>query len=293
MSVIINRSRWTRQPSYPVKPRARWRQRGLVFLFQGSTFADLCGSPVVPTNSGGIARRDNADAKYSWQGPYISGTQYLDFASRDDLNITGTLSIIWRGVFDATTGAYRCPVSKAYSDGGATNTPFEVYLDTTSGDITLYRSGSSGGRAMTLSTTAPTAGQTVTFGILCGSLMEIIPTAYINRIAQSVTDGGGGFTGGPLGNTFGLRIGRRQDGATQLTGSVDLAALFNQTLTAQEYLAIESAPWGELVEPINRRLYFDAAVSGGGVSPSAFPFIGAWPAQAAANAGTKAATFAE
>lgn len=240
MGVLRVRTPWTKQPQYPVG--IDWTKpitKGLVFAFNGATGLDAV-SGAIPTVSGiTTLKRPSLNGA----GPYISGTQYLDFPSRTEYNTTAEFSLVWGGVLDATTGAYRCSISKA-SGNAATNTPFDVYVDTTSGKFVLVRANAGGNRSYTLNTTTPTAGAFTTLAIAStGGLIESTHIAQVNGVVQSsITQGGSGF-GAATSNTKGIRIGRRDDGVTQLNGQATFALLFSRNLTAQELASLANNPW--------------------------------------------------
>lgn len=258
MVAIIIPSRRTRQPQGAAQIRPYWRSRGLVVLFNGATFQDLVTRNYA-TNSGSVVKRRNANGSL---GPDISGTQYLEFPDRDALDITGALSIFWRGQFDATTGNYRCVVSKADSNG-ATDTPFEIYLASLDGKLTTLRASGSVYRDYQSDATDPFGGQaTSTMGVIYSDgLIQTVPLVYANNAQLSVATG---FTttGNCTGNAKTLRLGRRQDGGTQLDGSIECVALFNQAISGAEYLALYHDPWGELLIADPRRIYFTSGGTG-------------------------------
>lgn len=255
MAVLILPSRRTRQPQTIARPSSYWLSRGLVFLYNGATFVDHAYE-IPATNSGSIARRVNPSGGIAAD---ISGSQYLAWASRDALNLTGALAIIWKGRFDGTTGAYRTVVSKPQSNG-VTNTPFESYVDTTSGKLAFIRANGTGNRYFQCDTTVVPANTDLSIFVNAAETIETTPTIYINATAQTLS-GSGTVTGSATASTTDLRIGRRVDNGTQFDGGVELVALFNQQLSTDDYLRFRSDPWGEAFAPDPRRLYF--GVSGG------------------------------
>jgi hypothetical protein len=233
---IILPDRWKRQPQGAVE--VDWNNpltKDIVFAFNGAHRYDAAAKQLA-TNSGGIVTR----ASPKGLGPDISGTQYLDFADTPSYNTTGECSIVWGGVFDAVTGAYRSPISKALGSG-STNTPFEVYVDSISGKLVCIRSNGDY-RANNLNTTPLTAGNFVVFGIAAPATIQSTPQAWVNLTEQSVT-GFGGAIGQATSNTRGIRIGRRDDSDTQLDGSVNFAFVFNRKISSDEYFALYTNPW--------------------------------------------------
>jgi len=230
--------------------------RGLVFAYSGVYDQDIV-TGTVATNSGVSSRRVNKNGV----GPYISGTSYLDFANNNAWNTTGAFSLVWGGVLDATTGAYRCPISKA-SGNAATNTPFDVYVDTTSGKFVLVRSNATLNRSYTLNTTLPSAGAFSTLAIAStGALIESTHIALVNGVEQtSITQGGSGF-GAATANTKGIRIGRRDDGVTQLTGQNTFAFLFSRNLRVSELAALSNNPW-QIFQAPTRRIWVPSGSTG-------------------------------
>lgn len=256
-------SRRTRQPQTIARPSSYWLSRGLVFLYNGATFVDhVYGIPA--TNSGSVSRRVNPSGGIAAD---ISGTQYLAWASSDALNLTGALAIIWKGRFDGTTGAYRTVFSKAQSNG-ATNTPFESYVDTTSGKLAFIRANGTANRYWQCDTNVVPANADLTLFINAPSAIESLPTIYIGATAQTIS-GSGTATGSATASTSELRIGRRVDNGTQFDGGVELVALFNQQLSTDDYLRFRSDPWGEAFAPNPRRIYFGA---GGGAGETTWTY---------------------
>jgi hypothetical protein len=276
--VYIQAPKRTRQPQGYGAIRPYWRSRGLVFLFNGATFQDLVTGKFA-TNSGGVVRRANANGNL---GPDISGSQYLEFPDSNALDITTALSIFWRGAFDATVGNYRSVISKADTNG-ASNTPFEIYLASVDGKLTTFRASGSGYRGYQSDASDPFGGQTTsTMGLIYGDgLIQTAPVLYANRTQLSVTSGNTD-TGNCIGNSKTLRLGRRQDAATQLDGSIEIVALFNQALTTSEYLGLYDDPWGQLLVPSRRVIYFGAGGAGGGnITFTADPYSLAFTGSAA------------
>lgn len=253
MAIRLVGGKRRRQPQHAVA--VDWSNpitRGLVFAFNGAHGYDVVAKQIA-TNNGGIVTRPGANGL----GPDISGTQNYDFANCPDYNTTGEVSIVWGGVFDGTTGAYRCPITKADTNG-ATNSPFEIYVDTTSGKLVFLRANA-GYKAHTLSTVL-TAGAFTVFGIAAPTLIETAPAAWVNKTTQAITSGSTG-TGAAIGNTKGINIGRRPDGGTQLDGTCSFAFVFNRKISEKEYLSLYENPW-QVFEPRKQVLYLDVATSG-------------------------------
>ena len=261
MAFLILPSRRTRQPQGAVRIRPYWLGRGLQFLFNGATYSDIVRNQLLEQPVGVIPRRASNGA-YPWQGPDISGSNYLRVADATIGNITGPLTIVWRGVFDEVVGSYRYILSKAETNG-ANATPFDIFTDYATGEIYCLRAGSYVYRQQNLSTLAQ-ANVNTTIGLMWDSgQLEANFSAFVNRVAQTYTTPVTG-TGVVTGNGNSMQIGRRKDGATQLDGSIDCVALFSSALTSAEYLALYDNLWGELTLSDPRRLYF--APSGGGTT---------------------------
>lgn len=245
-----------------VRPSGYWLSRGLVFLYNGATFIDHANG-IPATNNGSVGRRMNPGGGIAAD---ISGSQYLAWASSDALNVTGALSIIWKGRFDGTTGAYRTVVSKPQSNG-VTNTPFESYVDTTSGKLAFIRANGTGNRYFQCDTTVVPANTDLSIFVNAAATIESTPIIYINATAQTLSSSGTA-TGSATASTSELRIGRRVDNGTQFDGGVELVALFNKQLSTADYLRFRSDPWGEAFAPDPRRLYIDLARAKGTMRPT-------------------------
>lgn len=250
MAIRLVGGKRRRQPQHAVA--VDWSNpitRGLVFAFNGAHGYDVVAKQIA-TNNGGIVTRPGANGL----GPDISGTQNYDFANCPDYNTTGEVSIVWGGVFDGTTGAYRCPITKADTNG-ATNSPFDIYVDTTSGKLVINRANA-GYQAYTLNTTALTAGAFTVFGIASPTLIETAPVGWVNKTTQAIVNIAATGTGAAIGNTKGINIGRRSDGGTQLDGTCSFAFVFNRKISEKEYLSLYENPW-QIFSAKSRVLYFD------------------------------------
>ena len=238
---------WRRLPQFPVLPNEYWLDRGLVFLFNGATFSDLVSQTPVTSSTGVGKGAVSADAS----GPLITDVNTrLTFANSNRLNVTGDLSIIWRGTPTAGSGKL---VSKA-TGSGTTATPYDFFVNNFP---VFIKAGATTYRQYTVFAAVPSGA--VTFGFLTNAGMNeaVASKGYINTESPNLTLSGTSSASSATSNTNPLYIGRSNDNLSSgMLGTTEYIALFNKRLTDAEYLRIYSAPWVELVVPLPTRRYF-------------------------------------
>lgn len=127
MSVFVSRERWRRQPTRPVPidrshPLASSLRFFIVFIdgvaidLQSWAIGTRNGSPVVqasriPAGTGTVAKLT------------AGSSDYYEFAHRPEWEITGAISLAWRGIV-STGSAFRHFGGK-HSSGGGSNNPFD------------------------------------------------------------------------------------------------------------------------------------------------------------------------
>jgi hypothetical protein len=261
MSGRVARQGWVSQPQYPVQ--IDWDNpdaRDLRFMYVGSMPIDLVTGQSASI-SGGASQRTITSAQGAAVGPDLSGSSYLDFGTRPSWNITGPMAFMWRGVFDATTGAFRCLFSKDSSPGSQV-APFDVYLDSSGSSLACIRAASGQYQRWELART-PVVGALTTIAYNApGANIQDQPFFALNGEALAGASLTGGIGTGPAGaNTDGLRVGRRLDGATQLDGTVEITAIWARSLSGEEHARVFRNPYS-LLKPVRRRLYFIGATTG-------------------------------
>jgi hypothetical protein len=151
-----------------------------------------------------------------------------------------------------------------HTTNGATDNPFGFLTDNAATpSLSIVRANAGGYRQW--------LAQPVTLGVVQehvvsfpGSLIETMPSAYINAVAQSVSNPSGTGTGAVTGSAADLRVGRRADDIVQLDGTIIHAAIWSRALSAADILWLYTEPYA-MLRPIVRRRYFVPAA--GAVSP--------------------------
>lgn len=195
----------------------------------------------------------------------LDGSDYFEFAHDDDYNLTGELTLIWRGIVD-TGSAYRQFCGK-HAAAGDTSNPFDFRTDNAaSGLLSIVRANHQRqiwwGPAVTL-------GALKTYGVSQGAAIEVAPTFYADAVPTTGTLLTGVGTGAAAANTSPLRIGRRADGAVQMDGKIVLVAGWARVLHADEHRAFHNDPYGLLVPAVD-----DAAGLGTGTGGAAAVGVG-------------------
>ena len=263
----VTRQGWASQPQYPVE--IDWENpdtRDLRFMYVGSMPVDLVTGRTA-TVVGGAAPRTINGGNGAAIGPDISGTSYLDFGTRESWNVLGRMTLFWRGQIDSAAGAFRCPISKANNNGAAT-TPFDVYIDSGSGRVAFGKASTSYRYFATANAAASGSVNAFAFVATTDDMLNA-PLCALNssrlETASVFADNGG--TGLATGNTNSLKIGRRDDGATQLDGAPEVSMLWARSLSQEEYARVYQNPYS-LLKPVRRRLYIIGATSAGTFKPA-------------------------
>ena len=262
----VSRAGWASQPQYPVQ--IDWENpdtRDLRFFYTGSMPVDLVTGQTATIVGGAAPRTVNA-GQGAAIGPDISGSSYLDFGTRESWNVTGRMSLFWRGMLDGTTGAFRCPISKALSNG-ATDTPFDWQIDSSSGKLLHTRGGAS--FYQWRAETVLTAGVVNSLAVVAtGTQTEDTPSFYINgtTIETGVLNANGS-TGSATGNTRSIRVGRRDDGFTQLDGVPEVTMLWARPLSNEEYGRVYRNPYS-LLKSVRRRTGIIYGAGGAAFNPA-------------------------
>ena len=206
---------------------------GLVFAFDGSTWMDhVTGRYAAASGGPSLVSTDEGLATY------FNGSSYLDFGDDDSWDVTGPLTIFWRGRFDGVAGAFRCIVSKTAS-GGVSHTPFDFYINSGTGNPRIFRANGSSYSAQDLNT-VPSAGVIQTLLFADDADPSTAGSGFVERSSgvTSVVSGATSVTG----TSSPLRLGQRSDGATALTGWINCLYIWARRLSDDEYGAVYDAP---------------------------------------------------
>lgn len=232
-------------------PWTRWRINPAHPLANSLRFYILCGNgQAVDLVTGRLATFSGTYGDGAMfpdgQAADIDGSDYFDFADEPSHNITGDITLVWRGVLDSNSTGTLC--AKATSDAGF-NSPFYFVLNsvpcvdfvrTNAGDFAFHRSSSSAstGVTTTLGATATAANANVTF--------------YFDGVGEPTTGplfGGGATT--VTANTQPLRIGRDIAGTPkQLDGRVSVVMGWARILPASDMRLIHYDPYSLIARPV-------------------------------------------
>jgi hypothetical protein len=209
---------------------------------------------IVGKNVGGVTRTVRADGRAGT----FANTGHFEFPHNAAYNTTGGVTIL--STANVTTGSvYNSFCTKAVSNG-ASNTPYDFNTDNAGTPLLLLTRASASTYVQWFGP-ATTLNKLQTYGFSCGSDLSAVPTFFVNGAATTGTLGTGSRTGAVTGNTAPLWVGRRQDGATQLRGSMGLLLIFNRAFTTAEYQSLVANPY-QLLRPKQHGLYL--VVGGGG-----------------------------
>lgn len=227
---------------------------GLVGCFvQGGQFGlgrDLVtGAAFTGTNT--------PTANLTPDGPAISytGTAFVSAASQPIWNVTGDVTVAWRGVVRAI-GSSGFLIGKLPSGGGgAIDTPWSFeFSNPTSGNLSFVRSRQLNAPLLYAvwqsNSTLITVNELASFSVSQPTAMELAPTFYKNGVADagSTRQYGVDGTGASTGNTGPVQIARRHDGVSQLDGNMTIAMLASRQWAAKEHQRFAWAPYEVLEE---------------------------------------------
>lgn len=232
----------TEKPQWPVEidwtnPLARNLEFFILFDETHAPTDLVTGQTGVAT--GGPTKRASPDGP----GVGCTTTQYYTFASRPSWNLTGDLTLAWRGIMDGISN-YREFCCKTASTGATVN-PFE--FRTTNGSPygfvliranTANRNWTSPGSIGTM-----TAGPFYAASVSQGSDISVGPTFYLNGTGGVSIASSGTGTGAPTADTSPMVVARRADGGVTYAGQISLIAGWSRQLTALEHRAIYTTPY--------------------------------------------------
>jgi hypothetical protein len=178
----------------------------------------------------------------------LSGTAFASAAHDPIWNVTGPLTVAWRGI--VRSNAHGFLVGKApVSGNGATDTPFNLeYGNPTADKVLLVRSSGPGFvyRAWQSAAALLPTNQITTVSVSAGAAIEVAPVFYFNGILDAgapTNEHGGTATGAPNSNTAPIRFGRRADNVGQQDGQTAIIALASRQWSADEHEMFAADPW--------------------------------------------------
>ena len=174
----------------------------------------------------------------------VSGTAYASGTSHPDWNVTGDITLAWRGMVRSTASAGSL-VNKIPAGGsGATDTPFALeYTNPTAGRASFVRSNSAYAVWETTSNVL-TANVLTTLSVNQGSAIEVAPTFYADGVPVSATrQYNASGNGAPNGNTGPIILGRRPDGAEQQDGQSLLVLVAATQWDASQHAGFHTDPY--------------------------------------------------
>lgn len=171
-------------------------------------------------------------------------SDYLELPHNPAYNLIETKSLLWSGRLDTPTG-YQCFVSKAGSNGGTANDPFDFFQ--LNGTPYLYQADAGAYWGMN---SAQTLSADVSYQVgvtYDGANSPSNCYFYVNGVEDFA--GGQGSARPATGNTDPLRIGRRADGAVQLDGMTEFVVGWDRVLPLTDFISMYANPWQCFIEP--------------------------------------------
>lgn len=223
--------------------------RGLI-LFGGPFGAGLdlvTGVPFAAVSSPTIDMMTDGPALDMSSAGYASGAHHPDW------NVSGEITLAWRGVIKSTTGGNL--ISKVISGGGGgSDTPFSMeYTNNTAGRFSLVRSPNSAApyvfRVWECGSNCITAGAEHILSVSQGGDMSVAPSFYTEGAPVSgspVSNWGGVGSGAAGSNSDPLLIGQRADGAQHHDGLTAMALLAARQWDAAEHAGFSADLYGLL-----------------------------------------------
>lgn len=269
MAYIILPGKWNSTPAFPVDinlahPLVANRNLRFFIVFINGIAYDLVNHLVGTSNgSASVLPRPGTAQSRGFMAKLASSTS--DFFSFNDCsghNITAELTLAWRGII-ATGGAFRHFAGK-HASNGATDNPFDFRTTNDASPYPVLGRAGSGALANALYTAnsniSPSSTTVRTIEVAHNGTSTSNPTFWID--STSVTSINSANTPSSfVGNTTGLRVGRRTDGAVQQDGHTEYVAGWAANLTSAELALFRKEPYA-LLRPVKTRLYYDVPSAG-------------------------------
>jgi hypothetical protein len=183
----------------------------------------------------------------------FSGTSYISATKYPEWNVTGALSLGWRGMLRSTANFGMFAGNIPTGGNGASNSPFDFGPNVSSGDasVRLVRSNASGFdpfRIWKTPNSVLTTNVPLSVSASQGASISDTPTFFVGGAAQTASLFFGSGSGASGSNSDPLFIGRRQDGATQQDGLTGLILIAATQWAEQQHIQFSLTPYGVLEE---------------------------------------------
>lgn len=215
----------------------------------------VTGSLFAPSNSPSLrAARDGI-------GLDLTGTAFVSAASRPAWNVTGDVTVAWRGLLRSVVSNNSLICKIPTGGGGGANTPFSLEVtNPDAGKVSFVRSNTGGlnFRVWQSGSVLVAVNTLTTLGVSAGPSMDAAPVFYAGGALDTgapTSQFGGAGTGAATTNGDPLVIGRRPDGGGQMDGVASVMAVANRRWIAAEHALFDRDPYG-LVEAVEERLFF-------------------------------------
>lgn len=215
---------------------------GLRFFIvcQGNVAIDLV-SGVRGQVSGTLAER----TFYDGRAADFDGSDYFNFPDRDLWDITGDITLFWRGITDSDGTFFL--LGKNTNDVGA-NSPFYFSTLAATG-LDFIRTDAAGNFSFWRAGTGTTSGAPVSYGVTCPAISNVSCTAYRNGSPTAATLMFSAGTATPTGNSQPLRIGRDiASTPKQLDGAVSIVVGWARQLDGGEHMRMHRDPYSMIVD---------------------------------------------
>lgn len=259
MAIYLSQ-RWRRKPPLgAVVDRTHPLAREVRFFIdcRGGYAVDLVRG-IQLTRSGTIG--SGHDPKFADEVSVPDSTDHFSLSNAGSLQITGSISLIWRGYVDVLQDTQFA--SKSDSSFGE---EFMWFL-TAAGEWRFKRADAAFDNRVWQASASLSADVWYTLGVTQGATINLTPTGWRDRTATTWSSIEGTSTAAAKATDGDVRIGRDATTIYQLNGSVSYAMGFARAISEAEYLALEENPW-QILRPDQRRIYVNIA-AGTVVTPS-------------------------
>lgn len=245
---LIPLSRMALAQAHPLRAGLRF-----CIVCQGGVAVDLV-TGAKATVSGTLAERTMQDGRTA----DFDGSDYFNFSDNDTWDITGDITLFWRGITDSDGTFFL--VGKNTNDVGA-NTPFYFSSLAASG-LDFIRTDAAGNFSFWRAATGTTANAPVSYGVTCPAISNVSCTMYRNGSPAAATLLFSAGTATPTGNSQPLRIGRDIAGTPkQLDGGVSIVLGWQRQLAAAQHMRVHRDPYQLIVDKRDRDAMIAAAAA--------------------------------
>ena len=228
--------------SHPLRAGLRF-----YIVCQGGMAVDLV-TGAKATVSGALAERTMVDGRMA----DFDGSDYFNFPDNDTWDITGDITLFWRGIVDSDGTFFL--VGKNTNDVGA-NSPF--YFSTLAANgLDFVRTDAAGNFSFWRAACGTTVNAPVSYGVTCPAVSNVSCTVYRNGVPSSAALQFSAGTATPTGNSQPLRLGR--DIATtpkQLDGGISVTMGWARQLNTAQHVSVHRDPYQLIVDRKSRRTF--------------------------------------